>query len=381
MRLIHTADWQIGKVFRFVDDATMHVLQEARLEAITTIGQLATQHRVGIILVAGDVYDKDGLSDHTLAQPLERMRAWPRIAWHLIPGNHDPHQANGVWERVLHLGVPDNVRLHLGPSPYRLEDGFAYLLPAPLRQRHMASDPTAWMDGAPTPDGALRIGLAHGSVAAFGSGASAPANLISPVRAADAELAYLALGDWHGCRQINPRAWYAGTPEPDRFDQPESGSALLVEIEDPRSPPQVHPLPVGRFRWLQERAVVHGREDVDLLASRLRASDYDLARVLLELTVEGTLTLGEAEHFERAIRQSLRAALCHLRLDDRQLHLAPSTDDLDGIARHGVIRVAAGRLQAIADGQIEGDPAIAQQALMRLYLERRKLGAAGSPVR
>ena len=57
MRLIHTADWQIGKVFRFVDRGTMGVLQEARLEAISAIGRLATAHAAPIVLVAGDIYD------------------------------------------------------------------------------------------------------------------------------------------------------------------------------------------------------------------------------------------------------------------------------------------------------------------------------------
>ena len=40
-RFIHTADWQIGKVFRFVDRAEMGGLQLARLEGITRIGNLA----------------------------------------------------------------------------------------------------------------------------------------------------------------------------------------------------------------------------------------------------------------------------------------------------------------------------------------------------
>ena len=31
IKFIHTSDWQIGKVFRFVDNATMGLLQEARL--------------------------------------------------------------------------------------------------------------------------------------------------------------------------------------------------------------------------------------------------------------------------------------------------------------------------------------------------------------
>ena len=39
VRFIHTSDWQIGKVFRFVDSSTMGLLQEARLRAITRLGE------------------------------------------------------------------------------------------------------------------------------------------------------------------------------------------------------------------------------------------------------------------------------------------------------------------------------------------------------
>ena len=105
MRLIHTADWQIGKVFRFVDHGTMGVLQEARLEAISTIGRLAMEQAAPIVLVAGDIYDIATAEDRTLAQPLARMRAFGGVEWHLIPGNHDPHQPGGPWDRLLHRGL------------------------------------------------------------------------------------------------------------------------------------------------------------------------------------------------------------------------------------------------------------------------------------
>ena len=101
MRLIHTADWQIGKVFRFVDQATMGVLQEARLEAISAIGRLALEHAAPVVLVAGDIYDIGTAEDRTLAQPLVRMRAFASVEWHLIPGNHDPHHPGGPWDRLL----------------------------------------------------------------------------------------------------------------------------------------------------------------------------------------------------------------------------------------------------------------------------------------
>ena len=85
-RFLHSADWQIGKVFRFVDDVTMGLLQDARLRAVTRLGELAGEHGVHHVLVAGDVYDMEALSARSLNQPLERMRNFPDIQWHLLSG-------------------------------------------------------------------------------------------------------------------------------------------------------------------------------------------------------------------------------------------------------------------------------------------------------
>ncbi|MDY6873508.1 MAG: DNA repair exonuclease, partial [Chloroflexota bacterium] len=83
---------------------------------------------------------------------------------HLLPGNHDPDRPGGTWERLLRQGVlPEHIRVHREPCPVELETG-VWLLPAPLRRRAEGADPTAWMETAATPAGALRIGLAHGSI-------------------------------------------------------------------------------------------------------------------------------------------------------------------------------------------------------------------------
>ena len=96
VKFVHTADWQIGKVFRFVDDGTAGLLQEARLAAIVRLGEVALKHSAGHVLVAGDVYDMEALSPRSLNQPLERMRKFEKVTWHLMPGNHDPHRPHGL---------------------------------------------------------------------------------------------------------------------------------------------------------------------------------------------------------------------------------------------------------------------------------------------
>lgn len=374
MRLIHTADWQIGKVFRFVDQATMGVLQEARVEAISAIGRLAVEHAAPVVLVAGDIYDVGSAEDRTLAQPIARMRAFAGVEWHLIPGNHDPHQPGGPWDRLLRRGLPANVRVHLEPLPVALAGGAAQLLPAPLGRRRAVGDPTAWMDQAPRSEGALRIGLAHGSISAFGSDAQTQPNLIDPTRPQRAGLAYLALGDWHGTKRIGPRCWYSGTPEVDDFGVEDGGHALLVDIGADGAPPAVTPLRAGRFDWRHEEMRIDGEDDVEVMSARLGALHDDLSCLLLDLHLEGTLSLAGRELLERSLDE-LAAALRFLRVDDRGLYLRPSAEDLEAIAHGGFVRVAAETLRAMSDDPDEPAREIAERALLRLFAEHRRVSA------
>src|SRR5690606_31070946 len=107
------------------------------------------------------------------------------------------------------------------PEPIELAAN-VLLLPAPCTTRRPGRDLTEWMDIAGTADGAIRIGLAHGAIRDF-SEDSATSEIIAPNRADRAGLNYLALGDWHGAMRVDPRTWYSGTPEQDRFKHDRSG--------------------------------------------------------------------------------------------------------------------------------------------------------------
>jgi len=375
IKLIHTSDWQIGKVFRFVDNATMGLLQEARLRAISRLGELAVEHGARHVLVAGDVYDMEALSPRSLNQPLERMRSFPDVQWHLLPGNHDHYRPNGLWDQLLRKGVPDNVHIYVAPEPAVLEDGAAALLPAPLYHRRTLDDPTAWMDTAEAPDGAPRIGLAHGSVTGFGSEGSDVMNYIAPDRPKRAGLAYLALGDWHGQKQIGERCWYSGTPETDAFDVTGGGRALLVEIEGADAPPSVTPIATGHYTWASLSERLNNRDDVDFVAGKLRGLADELDRVLVHLAVEGALSLADRQYFEETIVEGVSAALCHLRVDDRQLFPQPSAEDLDRIDRGGFVRQAAEALKRRSEEGGDAERELAAEALQRLYIEHMKLQA------
>ena len=371
-RFIHSADWQIGKVFRFLDDTEMGGLQIARLDAITRIGKLAEEHDVCHVLVAGDVYDHATPSPHTRNQVVERMRTHNSVEWHLLPGNHDPYQANGLWDQLRRRGLPENVHTHTESTAEIIGQDTAVLLPAPLQHRRTLDDPTAWMDDHNSEAGLVRIGLAHGAVYGFDTDEEQRSNPIDPERPQLARLDYLALGDWHGELQVNERCWYSGTHETDSFQTRGTGTALLVEIDGPKELPRVTVLPTGQYRWesLDER--VEDLEDVDLLEHRLRNLTDDLNHTLVDLRLSGALSLAGLQHFEERIVEGAAAALYHLRIDRGQLFPEPTDDDLDSIDPGGIVRAAADRLRAIVEAG-GSDAELARAALHRLYIEHRKL--------
>lgn len=362
---VHTADWQIGKVFGGLPADKVPLLREARLDAIARIARGARAAGAGHVLVAGDVYDSQHVSDRDLLQSLERLRREQDVTWHLLPGNHDPAQAGSVWERLLRVGSPDNVRLHLEPVPHVLADGVA-LLPAPLTTRSTADDPTAWMDKAATPGARYRIGLAHGSIQGFGGGEDGEAAVpIAPGRPGAAGLDYLALGDWHGVTRISDRAWYSGTPEPDRFPDNEPGFALVVCLEEPGRPPQVERLSTGHFTWWKRALTITGPESLPIFEQSIGAEMPHPERLLLRLSVGGTASLATWADADARLA-ALEQRLFHLVADNSALEVLPEDVELEELGA-GDLRRVAELLSATARDETSDKAPAASLALRKLY--------------
>ncbi len=367
MRILHTADWQIGKPFRRFGDK-VEALRAARLDAIERLGRLAVSEGVAHILVAGDVFDSETPTNVTLRGPLERMRGFAGIAWRLLPGNHDPHRPGGVWDRLRALGVPPNVRLHLSPEPVALGES-CFLLPAPLTSKAETRDLTAHMDASSTPEGAIRIGLAHGAITQFGAGEGEAKNPIDPARAERAGLDYLALGDWHRTQSINARTWYAGTPEPDRHNSQAVGSALIVTIPRAGAVPQVERRCVGAYHWRSETIALTEDDQLAAHEAALRAAAEPMSKLVLALSVTGAVSIAGRRSVEQWIER-LQALVFHLDAD-LAMRVRPDRDDFEAIDFDGVLRRVAETLkQRMAEPSLApAERQTAEDALMTLYLE------------
>jgi DNA repair exonuclease SbcCD nuclease subunit len=360
IRFIHTADLQIGKGFGQFPSDVASELRIQRLATLRHIAQLAHDRAVDAVLVAGDCFDDIAVADDTLRRFRVALEPF-NGRWILLPGNHDPAIAESPWSRLRRLSLPDNVIIADRPEAITV-DGKAIVLPAPLCRRRDAADLTDWFDAAATPEGLVRIGLAHGSVREFLPEASEAANPVALDRADRARLDYLALGDWHGRLQVSQRTWYSGTPEPDRFRGNEPGYVLDVTIEAAGALPRVEAVQVAAYRWIRRSLDIMPGGAGELQAE-LDVPDEELKRCVVQLDLQGTVDLATRQTIGEVL-SDLGARVMHLRADDAKLIVEPTEDDLDAIDVTGFVRVAMNRLREKLEGS---DAVAARRALALLY--------------
>lgn len=272
MRLLHSADWQLGCRFaQFGEKAG--ALRDARLKTLRRTLELAKQRTVDAFIIAGDLFDDSQVDESVVTATLEIFASFPQVKIFILPGNHDPYVGPGsVWNRKSFLGAPGNIRVFRQADVVELDGGF--LIASPLQQKKSTLDPSLKLDelSKKLPRDRIQVGITHGSLAIPSQhGHSAfPVALDAATRAG---LDYLALGDWHNWQVYdNGRLVMPGTPEQDSFEQTGSGFVAHVILGEKGATPQVEQVPVGQFRW--------HTFDFDYL-------NFESARALLQPAVAG----------------------------------------------------------------------------------------------
>jgi DNA repair exonuclease SbcCD nuclease subunit len=371
IRFLHTADWQIGTQFgQFSPEEAAH-LTEARFETVRRIATLATERKVNAVLVAGDVFDQQTVSDTVIRRLFGALVGFAG-PWFLLPGNHDAALVESVWARAKRLAcVPSNVHLLLEPGVVTVDELKCALLCAPLTQRNTYDDTTEFFDREETPEGYFRVGVAHGSVTGILPEGIDSANPIAPTRADTARLNYLALGDWHGVFNVNLRTWYSGTHEQDRFRANEPGFVLDVTIRDPGAAPEVEPIRVGNYSWHRWEEVISVPSDVESLRQRLETLG---GTDVLRLVVSGTTALSDAEAVNLAVEEA-RARVRALRADTTGMQVLPTEEELAALgAQSGYLTKVVARLRDLQVDSAQGRAA--SEALLLLAKFQREAGAA-----
>lgn len=361
LRLIHTADWQLGREFGQFETDDAGLLAAARFDVIGRILQYANDQNASLIVVAGDVFDAPVIGDKMIRRVFNALDAFEGH-WVLLPGNHDAALAAGVWVRARELACV-GARTHVASQTgvINIDRIHTSVLVAPLTQRNTLSDTTGAFDQLVSPEGYFRIGVAHGSVGGVLPEASDAGNPIDPDRATSARLDYLALGDWHGKKMINERTWYSGTPEPDRFRANEPGYILNVTLTEPRAVPDVTPAHLAQYSWHDIELTLANDTDVEALEHALNAFG---AGDVVRLKLTGTVSLAQQQQVDILVAAAAAKARA-LRNDQSELALGVSDEDIAKLQVDGYLTQV---LTDLKDERTDLPDEIRQEAL-RLFAD------------
>lgn len=368
LKLLHTADWHLGRRFPRFGAEAGKTLSRARRDVLERIFLEAERNQVDAVLCAGDLFDTAQPDDDfksALLQVLGNLK-WKNRPVFLLPGNHDPLVAESVWrDPTFRKALPPFVHVVDQELLEVALPNDCVLFAVPCLSRAGQADPTAAIPARAKGDERVRIGLVHGST--FDAGDWKTNFPISKDAALERGLDYLAIGDTHGFRFVPPDrklppTIYPGAPEPTAFDEHDAGHVALVFINRARHA-MVQKRPVGQWKW--EELTVKSMDELRLLAMRT-----DLASRVLRLTLDLRVSTQEYQEVEALLGKLEGSASTHARVGVLELNREGLSLDLSGLAAQSaslpaVLQAAVKRLEAQArEPQLR---AAAERALSHLF--------------
>jgi len=373
LKLLHTADWHLGRRFPSFDEKHRLTLMRERLKVLDRILHAAHLHAVDAVLCAGDLFEEPN-PDREWWEPVARKLSTApcQAPIFLLPGNHDPLLPGSVYypDHPFRRALPPWAHV-VDRDDYSFElNGAAILYARPCRSQAGQDDPALALLAREAGDERIRIGMVHGST----FDAVETHFPIAKDAAARRGFDYLAIGDTHGFRDVPPGGIppvvYPGTPEPMTFGEQGAGNVVAVFVSRSRRV-SFHPEPVAYWTW-SDRTVRSLAELRDLRA------EPHLARTVLRLTLDLRLSAGELEESEQILRDLEGTAATCGRVGILQLvrhRMILDTSDLEThlASLPEVLRAAVDRLKELESGE---QAEVARAALVHLYRLVRKAGAA-----
>jgi exonuclease SbcD len=252
MRVLHTSDWHVGRMFHGRD------LLADQESVLGGLADLVVDQRVDVVVVAGDLYDRAvpaGESVAACTRILSRIRqAGAELV--VIPGNHDSAARLGAFgefaaagglhlrTRIADIGRPVLIGDAHGPVAFY---GIPYL--EPELARHALDVPTARghqgvlteamnrvrADLAGRP-GTRSVVLSHAFVTGGERSESERSIAIGGVELVSGSVFdgvdYVALGHLHGPQELAPQLRYSGSPLAYSFSEAHHRKSVwLVELD------------------------------------------------------------------------------------------------------------------------------------------------------
>lgn len=332
LKLLHTADWHVGKEFRQFDTEVSRKLARDRVAVIEQIMGRARQYNVDAVLCAGDLFDSPDPGEQWWRAVSDVFAKLDTSEWNrpvvLLPGNHDPLTQNSIYatSHPFRRELPDWVHV-VDHDNFELElNSNAVVYATPCHSQAGDNDLALGLPERTEGDDRVRIGLVHGTTFDMpGYETNFPVSADAPQRRG---LDYLAIGDTHSFREVNVSSpapiVYPSAPEPTRFSEDNAGFVAIVTFRRRGSRPRIQQERVARWTW---RNVI-----IDTLEGLRSFAQENLQSTIVRLTLALTVTERESEEVEQVVRmlrgtEAVSARTGGLITDQSQLHI--TMDDSD----------------------------------------------------
>ncbi len=368
IRFIHSSDWQLGMTRVFLSEEAASRFSQARIDAISTLGRLATEHDAQFMIVAGDVFESNQLSRRTMMRTLDTLDSLP-IPVFLLPGNHDPLDGASIFSTEEFQSTSDHVIVLRDMEPIQVPGlSGVEVVGAPWRTKHPSSDLCKDLADCLEPaSGIVRIAVAHGQVDTLSPDTSRPEiiDLAGIEEAIDAKkFHYMGLGDRHSVTEVGSkgRIYYSGAPIATAFDEVDTNKALLVELEV-EGECTVEPLEVGNWSFIAEERAMNGPEDLAKFEKWLNDVPNKECAVV-KVGFVGSINLATAAALDE-LMETKAEIFASLRVRDRTSDLAIVPDELDqdSVSLAGYARETWDDLLGMA----KKEDSVAQNALRLFY--------------
>ncbi|MER7250287.1 DNA repair exonuclease [Kribbella sp. NPDC000426] len=349
---LHSSDWQLGMMRRFLGPDGQARWGQARLDAVARIGEVAEQTGAAFVVVTGDVFEHNQVERQTILRACEALKRIP-VPVVLLPGNHDALEPGSLWtSSQWQAHAPEHVTVLTETTPFQILPGVE-LVGAPWRSRRPLSDPAApgYADLTPEP-GIVRILLAHGQLTSLSGGMSDVPTIDQTAleaAVADGRLQYVGLGDRHSTTKVTERIWFSGTQEVTSPEEDAPGNVLKVTIG--AGAIEVEPVRVGAWHMVDHRVELFDEESIQALEDWF-AELPDKERTYVRLAGDGSLPLPLLSRLDAMIdAQGEVFASVERWAKFWTVRPAPDAADLESLQLSGPARAAMEELrQALAGG-------------------------------
>ena len=368
VRFLHTADWQLGMTRHFLRGEAQARFNDARLNAIEQMGNIAINEGCQFVVVCGDVFESNQVERQVLTRALERVAAFPKVEFFLLPGNHDPLDAASIYlSKTFEERKPENVKVLDGSGPALPVPGVE-LIAAPWRNKHPVTDLVGEACRGLGATHAIRIVVGHGAVDSMSPNPDDP-RVIGLARLEEkleeGLIHFVALGDRHSTTDVgvSGRVWYSGTPEPTDYDEVDPGNVLVIDVD--ANSVNVERRRIGTWEFVSHDWQLSSDEDIDVVEEWL-SSLQNKDRAIVKLALVGQVSLAQKARLDAMLEHNADL-LGALETWERRTDLVviPDGFDLERLGLSGFAREAVNELIEMAESG--EDSLVARDALALLY--------------